>query len=109
VNQSITDLLSTPGIDRTVNLLRERHRRQILLELSGGSGCHETDLVVRGGERSDLASDLQETHLPMLEAEGIIEWDRETGEISKGPNFEEVEPLLQLMQRHADDLPPDWP
>lgn len=109
MNQRITAPLSTPGVDRWVNLLRVRHRRQILLELSAGQECHETDLVMRGNEESEVTSDLTETHLPMLEEEGIIEWDRETGTISKGPNFEEIEPLLRLMREHADDLPPDWP
>ena len=104
-----TDPLSTPGIDRTINLLRDRHRRQIVLELSAGTPCQETDLVMRGEDDSEIVTALEGTHLPMLEEEGIIEWDRETGEISKGPNFEEIEPLLRLMREHADDLPPDWP
>jgi hypothetical protein len=104
----IADALARPDIGRSVGLLRSRHRRQILLELSAGRTCSETDVTMRS-DGPDVPSDLKQTHLPMLEAEGIIEWDRETGEISKGPNFEEIEPLLRLMREHADDLPPDWP
>lgn len=47
-------------------------------------------------------------HLPKLEELGYITWDRESGTISKGGNWDEVEPLLRLLQEHQDELPDDW-
>ncbi|WP_449405170.1 hypothetical protein [Haloarcula amylovorans] len=44
----------------------------------------------------------------MAEA-GYIEWHRETGEVSKGPRYDEIEPLLDLIENHVDELPPNWP
>ena len=62
-------------------------------------GAVETvsDLDVRGGPK-EVAEALRETHLPALEAAGYIEWDRESGTITPGPNFEEA-------AAHIEDLP----
>lgn len=56
-----------------------------------------TDLRTRG-RADEVAAELRETHLPALEEAGYIEWDRETGTIRPGPNFEEA-------ADHVSDLP----
>jgi hypothetical protein len=50
---------------------------------------------------------LQHVHLPKLEAHGLIEWDRDDDEVSKGPQFEEIRPLLELLVGHEEELPPE--
>jgi hypothetical protein len=102
------DSLIAPGADRALAALRDPHRRTILRGLWQGWIDSETDAMVRGVDPETVETELRRTHLPMLEEEGIIEWNRETGEISKGPNFEDIEPLLELMEEHADELPPSW-
>jgi hypothetical protein len=101
---------SSPGTSRAENVLRSRHRRRIVRWLARGAVDRESDLVLRGGDadENEVASDLRETHLPMLEEAGIIEWDRETGRVSKGPNFDDAERLLELMAKDADG-PPSGP
>ena len=47
-------------------------------------------------------------HLPMLEANGYVRWDREAHEVVKGPNFDEIRPLLELIHNHRDELPDGW-
>lgn len=106
---SLGDLLSRPGVDRAANILRSRHRRRILLGLAADRVEREADVAMRRPDQGKIMSELRSTHLPMLAEEGIIEWDRETGEIRKGPNFEEIEPILRLLQEHDDELPPFWP
>lgn len=44
-----------------------------------------------------IREDLEEEHLPLLEAEGLIEWDREADTVRQGPNFDEIVPLLEMM------------
>lgn len=39
------------------------------------------------------------THLPMLEAGGFIEWQKDDQEITKGPNFDVVRPLIQVLDQ----------
>lgn len=108
-SDALERLLSTSGLDRAVAVLRERHRRRILLGLRAGRVTREADVALRGSDPDEVESDLRSVHLPMLEEEGLIEWDRETGEIRKGPNFDEIEPLLRLIEDNEDDLPPFWP
>jgi hypothetical protein len=55
------------------------------------------DLRVRG-RADEIADELRETHLPALEEAGYIDWDREAGTISPGPNFDEA-------AAHVADLP----
>lgn len=56
-------------------------------------------------ERLDM--ELSHVHLPKLEDSGLIEWDSEAGTVSRGPAFEEVEPVLRLLAANADRLPGD--
>ena len=56
-----------------------------------------------------FTSELYHVHLPKLEERGYITWDRDADEISHGPNYEEIEPLVTLMGDHEDELPADWP
>ena len=50
---------------------------------------------------------LHHTHLPKLEAEDLITWDREQQLVSRGPAFEEIEPLLHLLAANPHMLPGD--
>lgn len=103
-------ILLRPGVDRIFDILSVRHRRLILLLLRQGTIETKDDVMLRG--TSDPDEDeiaLVHTHLPKLDDAGYIEWDPDTGEISKGPRFEEIEPLVELIETYADELPPDWP
>lgn len=103
-------MLSRPGVAGAVNVLRAGHRRRLLRGVSADRIGHETDAMTRDrADEAETESELRRTHLPMLEAEGLIEWDRETGEISRGPRFDEIEPFLELIEDHEDELPPFWP
>lgn len=51
---------------------------------------------------------LYHIHLPKLAAAGFIEWDREANKVEKGPQFEEIRPLLELMEEHRETLPDGW-
>lgn len=42
-------------------------------------------------------------HLPQLAEYGFITWDRETRVITKGPSFDDVKPLLELVDDHLKE------
>ncbi|GAB3667462.1 DUF7344 domain-containing protein [Halopiger thermotolerans] len=44
-------------------------------------------------------------HLPKLDADGFIDWDRDEQVVTKGPRFEEIEPLLEYLDSHREELP----
>lgn len=110
VSDDIPDhILRRPGMDRILNTLATRRRRVILLLLKQGRLDTTADILFRGEiEADDAEIALTHNHLPRLEDAGYIEWDQETGEIAKGPRFEEIEPFLDLIENHADELPPGW-
>jgi hypothetical protein len=109
-NKASKDILFRPGIERVLTNLCNRRRHQILLLLKQGTVQTETDMMIRGeGDIEEIETDLTSDHLPKLEEAGYIEWDRDTGEISKGPRFDQIKPLLNIIENHADELPPDWP
>jgi hypothetical protein len=87
-------------------LLGDRHRRTIVRGVAEGWAADERDLLLRNGNGKDEAdaveSELVRTHLPMLAEAGVIDWDRESGEVSRGPNFED---LVRFLATDGDDPP----
>lgn len=104
----------SPGhdcLDEMFGALAHRHRRRILSRLFERSPLDTGELVPAGADDDDrerLSVELHHCHLPKLDAEGFIEWDGE-GEVRRGPKFEAVEPFIALFDRHASDLPGEWP
>ena len=107
---------SRPPTDRVFEALANLYRRQLLLAMFEENPQDDDDLdplnlLKPGVPTDDLDTtqlNLEHVHLPKLADMGYIEWDRESGELSKGPNWEEIAPLLQLMYDHGDELPDEW-
>ena len=59
------------------------------------------------GRSPPSSRDLQlyHVHLPKLEAAGVVEWDRDTGTVSRGPEFDAVEPTVRLLAKNEHALP----
>jgi hypothetical protein len=94
----------------------DRDRRRLLVYLVDGNPEERADIPehIRVAEHFDeeerraLERMLETEHLPLLEENGLIEWDRETDVIVRGERFDEIRPLLTLISEHRDDLPDDW-
>ncbi|WP_248910941.1 DUF7344 domain-containing protein [Halocatena marina] len=59
-------------------------------------------------EFEELSLKMYHHHLPKLEKAGVIEWDRNENVVRKGPTFEELVPLLRLIDDHQEELPGGW-
>lgn len=104
------EVVTSAGWDRILDVLSHRKRRLVLFMLARGEPVTESGLQVRGssdGRRSE--SGVRHVHLPKLAEAGYVDWNRDTGAITRGPRFDEVAPLLELIENHSDELPPDWP
>lgn len=44
-------------------------------------------------------------HLPKLAGYGHVEWDRDAHVTTRGPNFDELEPVLELVEKRRDERP----
>jgi hypothetical protein len=99
-------------------MLSHEYRRRILIAVAQDNPRDEDDITSEtiadeheedGDGLELLKQQFYHTHLPKLADAGFIDWDRDSGIITRGPRFEEIEPLLRLMHDHQDELPDDWP
>jgi hypothetical protein len=100
-------------MDELFEALSNVHRRRLLVALIDHNPQRDSvDVpeVVHEGEKAleTLQIEFYHSHLPKLEESGFIGWNRDTHEVVKGPRFDEIRPLLELMRDHADELPDDW-
>lgn len=106
------------AVDRVIEALGHRYRRRLLAALTEHNPQPverplnaETKLesvtgLVTVGKTSDIA--IVHTHLPKLETLGYVTWDESEGAISKGPDWDEIEPTIQLLLTHGDELGVEW-
>lgn len=102
------------SLDEAFDMLSHPVRRRILTDLARENPQDDDELspddFVTVDERlNEFLASLRHTHLPKLADSGFIEWDRESGTITRGPRYNQIAPLVELMIAHEDELPDDWP
>jgi len=100
-------------LGHALEALSNSYRRELLLALlehnpQDDDDRDPLDIIDPPLEPEVLEIELFHKHLPKLEDRGFIEWDRDTGKIAKGPDWEDIEPVLRLITNHRDELPADW-
>lgn len=99
-------------LDRALSALANKHRRRLLVALLEHNPQNDVPVTesVHAGEKEFevLRDEMFHIHLPKLEDAGFIRWDREAHTVSRGPQFDEIRPLLELIHDHADELPDEW-
>jgi len=104
-----------PTLEEIFSALAHEYRRQLLVALlehdalTGTEVSHYTHEHVGEKELDRLKLEMVHTHFPKLEEMGVIQWDSGPLVVRRGPQFEEIQPLLELLQNHANELPDDWP
>lgn len=101
-------------IDSALQALADPYRRQLLTHLlvdSRESNGHHNPLNIGKADEEprSSAAQLVHNHLPMLVHEGYIEWDEDDNKVSRGPRWDEIEPLIALLHENQEKLPGDWP
>jgi hypothetical protein len=98
--------------DEVLGALADPYRRQLLLALIEHNPQDDADpdpLNIHPGGDDELSElNIYMGHLPKLDEMGIIDWNEESDEIVKGPDWEEFEPLLRLIAENKDELPAEW-
>ena len=94
-------------IDRHFEVLASEKRRTVLFEVLE-RGVVDRRSVARDdwGSRGEWpeAVELHHVHLPKLEEAGLVDWNRATDEIARGPQFDEIEPLLSVLAENRAEL-----
>lgn len=105
------------SLDSMFDALRSPTRRRVLLAISENNPREITEFTQNKfapanrdeADREQLELQLHHLHLPKLAENGYIDWTPEVRTIRRGSNFDDIEPLLKLIDDHADELPADWP
>lgn len=113
--------------DTVFDALAAAQRRQVLVGLLDHEPQHVAKLSDAEREMADAheaflsqyLSDSRESaavdkellrthfvHLPKLVEYGFAEWDRDTEIVTKGPQFDEIRPFLELLDDQRDDRNP---
>ena len=101
-------------LDQLFTCLSHPTRRRLLTTLAVDNPRDEKefespDFKPEDQELELFIAQLYHKHFPHLEHAGYITWDRTSDTITRGPNFEEIRPLIELMNNHQDELPENWP
>lgn len=108
----MTDPLAKQSFDTMVEALLNVQRRKLLIALLEHNPQDDLPGVIADDESESDAVErlvaMNHVHLPKLEGHGFIVWDQANNEVHKGPNFDQIRPLLELLVRHEDELPDDW-
>lgn len=101
-------------LDELFACLSHPTRRRIVTTLAADNPRDESEFECAAFRPDDEPPErfrihLYHEHLPKLAENGYIEWDRESDTVTRGPAFEEVRPVITLMDEHQDELPAAWP
>lgn len=112
--QRSRDRASRVDLDRVFETLSHATRRRILTALTEDNPRRQPEFETpefrpEGTDQETIRLNLHHSHLPHLDAAEFVDWDRETGRVVRGDDFEEIRPLLELMDDNHEDLPADWP
>jgi len=101
----------TITLDRLFTVLSAAPRRRIVTALLDDRSRDVDGLVVAVDpeERSRTMVSLHHVHLPRLDDAGVVEWDPDAGTVSRGPAFETILSVVELLDDHREELPGEWP
>jgi len=99
------------SFDTHLDALGHVDRRRLLLALLHAEEASlpiELDQLEYETAESDVLASFHHSHLPNLENRGFVEASPDHHAVTRGPRFEEIKPLLELLDTHRDWLPPGW-
>lgn len=95
--------------DEILDTLSHPIRRRLLFSLyEQGQDASELSLHRVSGlafEEENTQAALSHVHLPKLAEKGYVRYDGDEHTITKGPEWDQIEPLLRLVHTHLNELP----
>lgn len=105
--------VSAVDCDAVFEALANVYRRRLLmllLERAPERGGVQLPEEVHSGQKAMavLQAEMFHKHLPKLEELGFVQWDQSTDRAVRGPTFDEIRPVLELLNANQDELPRNW-
>lgn len=97
--------------DRGFELLSSHPRRQIIVSLLDVSEDRSLSLPeaafpsIASADLTRVEIELKHQHLPMLADAGYVQWDATPFRVSRGPRFEEIGAVMQVLLTSTEQLP----
>ena len=94
-------------MDDQIEALSHVHRRRVLVELLDHDPQSDGVVVPEGihkgqGSLESLSVELHHKHLPKLEEAGLINWDQDKHQVTKGPKFNEIRELIEFFDEQSE-------
>jgi len=101
----------TVTLDAVFSILGDRDRRRLVSELVETDSLSVEEFA-RSADRDEFRVDdtrLYHVHLPKLHDAGVCNWDRDAGAVRRGPCFDDVAVVVEVLRANGDALPGGWP
>jgi len=104
--------VTSTSLDSHLDALGHVDRRRLLLTLlssnTDGDRPVEIDQMEYDTAERPLELSMYHVHLPKLEEKGLVDADADTHSVTRGPRFDEIKPLLELLDANREQLPDGW-
>jgi hypothetical protein len=98
------------SFDVVADVLAASERRKLLVALTEHNPQNELAVADDAtGDAHERLVMMRHVHLPKLAEHDLVDWDERSHEVTRGPAFDEIEPVLTLLTDNEGDLPADWP
>jgi hypothetical protein len=102
--------MSRTDLEIQFKAVANTHRRRLLIALHEHNSQRTDEAISENlqagdAERDELEAQFYHNHLPRLDVAGFITWNQESNEITKGPNFDDIRPLLEVLESHYNEVP----
>lgn len=94
--------MSESEFDGVVRALSDGSRRRMLIALRDQERIHPFS---DNGDERDRALQPHHVHLPFLEDNDLVAWNRDAGAVRRGNGVEAVERVLAALEARRDALP----
>ena len=100
------------GLEEMFDALGAVQRRRVLVELLESPedplrGITDPETETETGFVGDTVR-MAHVHLPKLDDYEFINWNEDADVVRTGEQFDEIEPLLDLLHRDQERIPGDW-
>lgn len=108
----MSEKVTETSSDGCLGAIGHVERRRLLLALLDGTSDGDRtvafDQLDSDAATESLKPSMHHVHLPKLEVSGFIDTDRQQRSVTRGPRFDEIRPLLELLDDNRGGLPDGW-
>ncbi|MCU4802303.1 transcriptional regulator [Halobacteria archaeon HArc-gm2] len=104
------DCVSSRALDRLFDALKSIDRRRLLLLLSDhhpevDAAPSLPEIAPENGDYTRYVTGMIHKHIPKLADYGYVDWNPAERVVRRGPQFDEVAPVLELLVDNRERLP----